>query len=1204
MQKGAKKKKRKKQNLKPCKSEASARTQKESSQGFDVKTAHGPPADERMRIKIKQLALELEERTRKLYKQTEYVHDKVKDLTMVQDTIEAIAAEFGVEAAGPGSASVNDEGTSSTTNFGSSLWRFAPEVESCLNQLLQTQGQLETANLTSEQGDRSFFRAFLSPYVPATLCFMALEKVFRQAGTNAVQEEGAKLLPRTWLHVLARFVQQHRLTTLLAELAEGSDNDIFRLALTSHKRLFPSSSSSSSHSLSYHNSAYVQTVLSALSSLPDVLANALQGTQQIPAPFLPENFLRLVVSETIRLLESQAQKISACNVETSSSLPTSPIVSAIPAFSSESLPRPHPQFVALVASIYSKIIRLGHANAVVSVLFAALLTLMKDPQLFPDQSAPLSSSPLSSSVLQLSLLAASSKGLLLLFFRSVVEVVDVSAQEKLAVGFLVELDALEERGVGRRMLDLLYGRAVLLAASVSRDVTVNSQVSSSPSRPSPRSDSSRVLASNIHHFIHFLFLEKFIVSSSFQSGTLDLILTFLERTDRSFPYLGSSSVFFSFTPSLPASPSSFSRRSFHFVSLVLSRASELWAQPIFVRHATWQQQEYLALVIVRSLQILCPLSSPSPSSTSSSEDGDQAKPYSTADFEDLQDSMTPLMNGVQQLLSSPLQPIRGVAMQVAEHMSRILDPSKPLAFELDPATQQLLALPAWQWRWNPARGTGWTDAQEVQGASTASATKQENQGKIGEVSQESKRVIIEGAAVQRLVGNELGESRGQEPQQEEAVDSDLEGENYDLEDDEEDLRKVPLPRYLRDVLTYFGRNDREHTEAGLEAVERLIKSHLATLREVAPDLAKSLLTLSSRDALSDEKLDKTRISAMEALVVMEPLLCLPVMTKRFYSDNNTVKDRLDILSVLIGSAIRLADLNPNTLSDKSFNSNKKVLSDKKQSRQPPLSSSSHVRIPPSSSLPSTLSLSSLVSIEIIEGDEDDKEVALAEAPQQDVSGLSLDPAVAQELVRQRVEVRTKRWGHSLEPASTSRRFTINHFGPVAGSFFFPLIRNVDNPALSFSLILQDEPILLSRLLTALGVFIQCSGPYSPSTRPMARTLVDLLVVTRLHAEAAVRRATLFALSRVLSTLPHHIFQEDFLEEIEELIQWLMQTYRQEPDAHTRSMARLCLSSIKDSVEDIKPLPPSGPLRPAGIQVVSETQSIGLGTTPSSLQFLG
>lgn len=105
-----------------------------------------------------------------------------------------------------------------------------------------------------------------------------------------------------------------------------------------------------------------------------------------------------------------------------------------------------------------------------------------------------------------------------------------------------------------------------------------------------------------------------------------------------------------------------------------------------------------------------------------------------------------------------------------------------------------------------------------------------------------------------------------------------------------------------------------------------------------------------------------------------------------------------------------------------------------------------------------------------------------------------------------------------------------------------------------------------QLLVTLGVILQCCGPNHPETRTMAGVLLDFLWTLRFHPEAAVRRAVLFALSRVLVSIHPFILAEEFAGLVEEIIAWLASLKRSDPDVTSRQLASLCLSALSETLD--------------------------------------
>ncbi len=98
-----------------------------------------------------------------------------------------------------------------------------------------------------------------------------------------------------------------------------------------------------------------------------------------------------------------------------------------------------------------------------------------------------------------------------------------------------------------------------------------------------------------------------------------------------------------------------------------------------------------------------------------------------------------------------------------------------------------------------------------------------------------------------------------------------------------------------------------------------------------------------------------------------------------------------------------------------------------------------------------------------------------------------------ELVRQRVEQKTRRWGQATGPQALVGR---NGFGDHAALFFYSVLQGGGAAATAlFSL----DTLALARVLHALAVFVTCAGP--TYDQPLARALLTLVGVTKLHEQA-------------------------------------------------------------------------------------------------------
>lgn len=154
--------------------------------------------------------------------------------------------------------------------------------------------------------------------------------------------------------------------------------------------------------------------------------------------------------------------------------------------------------------------------------------------------------------------------------------------------------------------------------------------------------------------------------------------------------------------------------------------------------------------------------------------------------------------------------------------------------------------------------------------------------------------------------------------------------------------------------------------------------------------------------------------------------------------------------------------------------------------------------------------------------------------------------------------KTRRFGYRRDPLAPVKK---NAFGPHALSFFSPLLFGyVEYRQKLRKKELNDvEHIFLAHLLHALASFVEAAGN-SPQTVSMAKCLVEFAWVERDNKEAAVRRQVLFSVSRVLLVVPPFLLRQELGESIVEVLTWLQQVARRDPDDGCREASRLLLSS--------------------------------------------
>ncbi|XP_037670919.1 telomere length regulation protein TEL2 homolog isoform X2 [Choloepus didactylus] len=312
------------------------------------------------------------------------------------------------------------------------------------------------------------------------------------------------------------------------------------------------------------------------------------------------------------------------------------------------------------------------------------------------------------------------------------------------------------------------------------------------------------------------------------------------------------------------------------------------------------------------------------------------------------------------------------------------------------------------------------------------------------------------------------------------LDSDDEFVPYDISGDRE-LRSNAALVYVRDCLEALtASEDWERWEAALRALEGLVRRNPAATREVSKELAVVLLHLEEKTCVAG--FEGLRRGALVAVTVTDPARVAEYLALQFHGLNYSLRQRMDILDVLALSAQELA--RPRQLG-------------KAAPRGAPSPSSRDV--PP---------------------------------PAVQLSGTAAPDW--RQVVEQRIESKTRRFTKGsprLEPACGP-----NEFGPVAGYFFFPLIRCFDRPQATFDL-LGDDQLVLGKLLHTLASLMHLAVR-TPVAVPMGKALLELVWTLRFHSDAYVRQGLLCAVSAVLLGLPAERLLGDLPEELLEARPWL------------------------------------------------------------------
>ncbi|XP_057343789.1 telomere length regulation protein TEL2 homolog isoform X3 [Manis pentadactyla] len=172
------------------------------------------------------------------------------------------------------------------------------------------------------------------------------------------------------------------------------------------------------------------------------------------------------------------------------------------------------------------------------------------------------------------------------------------------------------------------------------------------------------------------------------------------------------------------------------------------------------------------------------------------------------------------------------------------------------------------------------------------------------------------------------------------------------------------------------------------------------------------------------------------------------------------------------------------------------------------------------------------------------------------------------VVEERIRSKTRRFAQG-----SARRVPAacpNEFSPVAGCFFFPLVRHFDRPLVTFDL-LGDDQLVLGRLAHTLGALMYLAVNTTVAA-PMGRALLDFVWALRFHGDAYVRRGLLCAVSSVLLSVPPERLLGDLLGELLEARCWLAGVAEQDPDEDCRMLAVRALLLLEKLGDKLLPRP--------------------------------
>uniref|UniRef100_A0A8B9UQZ7 Telomere length regulation protein TEL2 homolog n=1 Tax=Anas zonorhyncha TaxID=75864 RepID=A0A8B9UQZ7_9AVES len=294
---------------------------------------------------------------------------------------------------------------------------------------------------------------------------------------------------------------------------------------------------------------------------------------------------------------------------------------------------------------------------------------------------------------------------------------------------------------------------------------------------------------------------------------------------------------------------------------------------------------------------------------------------------------------------------------------------------------------------------------------------------------------------------------------------------YDMSEDKELKTKAPV--YIRDCIEVLtGSEDVDKWEATVKALESLVRKNPAATREVSVELAKILLHLEEKTCI--EGFAELRQRAQVAVLTVDPIPVAQYLTSQFYSLNYSLRQRMDILDVLVLAAREL--------------SCPKVHGKTK-----------HVEKP---------------CVQLLPASDSSKDW--------------------RRIVDERIKSKTRRFAKG--PSQVQVASGPNEFNSVAGHFFFPLLQNFDRPLSTFDLLGEDH-FVLGRLVHTLAVLLYLAVNTMAVTA-MGKALMEFVWTLRFHTDSYVRQGLLSCISSMLVSVPAEYLLNNMTEELLETQSWL------------------------------------------------------------------
>jgi telomere length regulation protein len=433
-----------------------------------------------------------------------------------------------------------------------------------------------------------------------------------------------------------------------------------------------------------------------------------------------------------------------------------------------------------------------------------------------------------------------------------------------------------------------------------------------------------------------------------------------------------------------------------------------------------------------------------------------------------------ILSGVSLRLASANVSVRYQGMSVAKALSVVLDPAKPLVFDVKADFEQSLLRDLQE----ATRGL-LAEKRDLQGGDEQDGLQDTKYANSGSGAHSSSRTHVADIhdAVSYGTNNCIYDecealSLSDESSRESDSDDESSLEAYDMSDDEDDLN-AKLPRTVGSLVKALRKpDDHENFEFVLKHCEKIISNVDSSVKAYVGDLVRALLYANVPEEFMEID-KKTRVTPMEcklrgltASLVKVPLEASRILIADFYSVHLGVSQRLLILDALRLSAIELSGLSPDD--------------------------DETVLLATSSSSSTTLANPSSSAID--DGDNDGNNKGNA--------------------AKTRIFAPVSLSRKGTEPVSVK-----NRFAPLSAEFMLPLLCKYDHKGEGLNMLGRDF-VLLGKLLQTAAIFLKCGGATHQAIE-LAFTLFEFVASTGVldHKESFVRKCTLQAIYQIVETIP-------------------------------------------------------------------------------------